>query len=773
MKNIWKLFLAMCLFMTALSGVSKTLAETREQLFEKFNRTAERAEDALSRGEASNESLGILRSDIFELRNKALIIQKEVNEKYNTQKKELKLINDLISDSNIEGILLSENKLQILNSLESVTADLANAKLSVARAQRFIEAIDDLKQSRFNNRFFSYDQMVLTPSTYILGAKNLLDLFNGVMTDLGMNFNSEVKRKLLITTNAGRFALLCLIFGVLILIFRLKISTLIYGSFLDRPKNHPIEVFLPAIVNISIISLGALTILIFLRALGGNYGLPIFVHSLTPLLIVFLVGYLINSLVAVTQKSAETIATGIVPNLSGLKFSILFLSIVLAFYSSIDYMAERSLLSSEAEVTTNTVGLMFLVFGLFNFLKSVPGLIDTLFRLADKNAKGLQIPTVDLTSKILSYLVILLGIVGLAGYLLAAFEFSKILAYAFGVMLVSLYIDFGLRSLFFSNKNSKKEVASLGFLICSAFNILTLLLLMGLVFGIEFSVYRELWLRFNEGLSLGEVTVTPTAILNFAVLFVLGYLITILVQRVIQRTILPKTKLDQGSKKALISGIGYIGYTISAVIALSSTGFNLSSIAIVAGALSVGIGFGLQTIVSNFVSGVILLVERPIKEGDWIEASGFSGTVRKISVRSTHIETFDRAMVVVPNSELIAGSVLNWTHSNETGRVRVSVGVSYDCDPKKIEKLLLKIGKAHEMTLNNPEPFVRFQGFGDSSLDFDLIIYVKDKNYMFQVRSELHFKIFDLFKKEGIEIPFPQRDLNIKNPERLFLKNKK
>ena len=225
MKNIWKLFPAICVFIVALSGLSQTLAETREQLFEKFNRTAERAEDALSRGEASNESLGVLRSDIFELRNQSLIFQKEVNEKYNTQKQELKLINDLISDSNIEGTFLSENKLKILDSLESVTADLAIAKLSVARAQRLIEAIDDLKQSRFNNRFFSYDQMVLTPSTYILGAKNLLGLFTGVVTDFGMNFNSEVKRKLLITTNAGRFALLCLIFGLLILIFRQKITT--------------------------------------------------------------------------------------------------------------------------------------------------------------------------------------------------------------------------------------------------------------------------------------------------------------------------------------------------------------------------------------------------------------------------------------------------------------------------------------------------------------------------------------------------------------------
>jgi len=316
--------------------------------------------------------------------------------------------------------------------------------------------------------------------------------------------------------------------------------------------------------------------------------------------------------------------------------------------------------------------------------------------------------------------------------------------------------------LFLSEKKKKDNDTNSLFVIFSLLNLISILLLLGLALGVEFSQYVELWVRFNEGLALGDVNLTPASILNFGVIFGLGYFATTIVQKIVKGTVLPKTKMDKGSQNAIVSGVGYVGYTLAAVVALSSIGFNLSSIAIVAGALSVGIGFGLQTIVSNFVSGIILLVERPIKEGDWIEASGFSGTVKKISVRSTQIETFDRAMVVVPNSELIAGSVLNWTHSNETGRVRVSVGVSYDTDPKRVERLLLKIGKSHEMALASPEPFVRFQRFGDSSLDFDLIIYVKDKNYMFQVRSELHYSIFELFKKEGIEIPFPQRDLNIK-----------
>ena len=336
------------------------------------------------------------------------------------------------------------------------------------------------------------------------------------------------------------------------------------------------------------------------------------------------------------------------------------------------------------------------------------------------------------------------------------------MSYITGIIILAVLIDFFLRTLFLSEKRKKNNDTNPYFLGFSLLSFIGTLLLMGLALGVEFSQYVELWVRFNEGLTLGDVNLTPTSILNFGVIFGLGYFATTVIQRIVKSTVLPKTKMDKGSQNALVSGVGYIGYTLAAVVALSSIGFNLSSIAIVAGALSVGIGFGLQTIVSNFVSGIILLVERPIKEGDWIEASGFSGTVKKISVRSTQIETFDRAMVVVPNSELIAGSVLNWTHSNETGRVRVSVGVSYDTDPKRVERLLLKVGKSHEMALKSPEPFVRFQQFGDSSLDFDLIIYVRDKNYMFQVRSELHYSIFELFKKEGIEIPFPQRDLNIK-----------
>lgn len=263
--------------------------------------------------------------------------------------------------------------------------------------------------------------------------------------------------------------------------------------------------------------------------------------------------------------------------------------------------------------------------------------------------------------------------------------------------------------------------------------------------------------RLMRGINIGSYTLSLVDVVIGLALFATILFITRLIQKGLENHILPNLTKDKGVKDALKTGVGYTGTVVALLVTISALGLDLTNLALIAGALSVGIGFGLQNVVNNFVSGLILLAERPIKPGDWVVVGGHEGTVKKVNVRSTEIETFQRASVIIPNADLISSPVLNWTHKNILGRVEVLVGVAYGSDPQQVKAILLECAKAHPNVTAYPEPYVIFADFADSSLNFELRAYLANVEKRLHTGSDIRFAIHDAFKAGGIEIPFPQR----------------
>ena len=267
-------------------------------------------------------------------------------------------------------------------------------------------------------------------------------------------------------------------------------------------------------------------------------------------------------------------------------------------------------------------------------------------------------------------------------------------------------------------------------------------------------------------LKVGSVSISAIFLLKAAAFLAILVLLLRLLQNLVLQRALRRLPVSQAQRFALGRFFTYFFFLLGLFVGIQSLGVDLSSLVVVGGAIGVGVGLGLQNLVSNFVAGLILLVEQPIRIGDRVEVKDTLGDVIRIAARSTWIRTNDNIVIVVPNSDFISNATINWTGNDPQVRLHVPLGVGYGSDPEQVRELLLRAAEANTDVLKEPAPDVIFVAYGDNSLNFELRVWTTNRTHTPPIlKSDLYFAIFRLFKEHGIELPFPQRDLHIRSSD--------
>ena len=718
--------------------------------YEKWELNALRAETVIETDRASIQALEKLRVQLVQWRTSFQQLQNENQDRIETIETQIESLG-LKPESGKDP--LEDRRVALDKQLAKLNEPIVRAQEAFNRADGMISEIDTLISQRQATEFLQLGPSILNP---LLWGSSLGDVFKSFAT-----LSKETSGVLSSTYFQDQFSNR-LISVLLISIFSILLFT--YSGSISNQLNTATKRFEKVIEFLSLCFKYLLRYLALYSVINLAQSLGIFGirGDLIADNFYLWIGYFIFAfwLVERLQRSWQVSATN---NLSvkNLRNFAIFSPLLLVAQDFGSDLARLQLLEQQSfSVLTSAITVLagILLWRISVLLKSVIS--------STANFSSLQLRLLGFLRRILLGVAVISPLIAAIGYVNAGSAIALPMIKTLGLLALIVILQRLTFDVYAAILNKSEEEADalapvlLGFIIT-----ISVLPFFAIIWGTRVSSLTELWIQFQDGIKIGDSRISPLDFLTFILLFTIGYMLTRVVQSALRGSILPKTNLDSGAQNALVAGLGYIGIFIAALVSISSTGLDLSSLAIVAGALSVGIGFGLQNIVSNFVSGVILLIERPISQGDWIEVSGKMGYVRNISVRSTRIETFDRTDVIIPNADLVSGVVTNWTRGNTIGRVIIPVGVAYGTDTKKVEKILRDIISKNEHVAKDPAPGVVFQGFGADSMDFEIRAILSDVNYMLSVKSDVNHEIVKRFNKEGIEIPFAQRDVWIRNPE--------
>lgn len=777
-RPVRHLFRAIALLLLVLVGGAQAQKADRLDPTSAWAETARRAEEALQARLASSEAFEILRAELAQQRTEADAAVAAGGLTIRLLKAQIETLGPAPGKDQSEPEKASQRRKALADQLDAAEAPVAAARLASARASVLIEEIDRLIRARSAEDLLARKPSPLLPSSWMTTATEI-GAFAGRLSEEASRYATLNPDETDLYENRLLIAL-CIVLAA----FILPVGVGHYGLIqLERRVTAPpntLRFILQACgvhimrLVVSLIAVALLIAAVLLAEWGINSTANLSGAILGVAVIFVVASWIGNVLFTPNQPALRLVGLS-----DGLARTCYWLSIAFAASLGMDALVDGAAedYSFSAPATSVLQGISILIGCVV-----LTGLARVLFAVAREARRNEKRDGETLEDSPLGP-----GFFVFSGHLMQTFAVLSIVAASLGYVplaraglaptMLSLTI-FGLAFILhhaimmpiraaMADRRSSVELASM--LIGMVIMVVSLPLY-AVAWGAREAELGELWRLIQNGIDFGGVRLSPKVLIVLGSTLAIGIFLTRWVQRVTDRVILPKTQIDSGARNAIKTGLGYIGYILSTVLAISAAGLDLSNLAIIAGALSVGVGFGMQTIVSNFVSGIILLIERPIKEGDWIEVSGFSGTVRKIAVRSTRIETFDKHDVIIPNADLIAGTVKNMTLSSQIGRMILPVGIAYGSDVDRATTIMMEVANDHSGVLSYPEPQVFFRNFGNSALDFELRCFLRDVGTEISVRSDLLYALNAAFADAGIEIPFAQSDVTIRNLDQIMAK---
>ena len=788
-----RLILVLALGLTPLIAAAQQAAAPS---FAQWERDAARAEEAVAAARASNAALEQLRLTIADWRTEFATAQTANEDRITTLKNQLTALGPAPAEGEApepEEILVRRKQLEF--QLKRLQAPALTSVEAWNRADGIIRQIDGLIRERQADALMRLSPAPINPARWPATLTAVLDLGGDLWREVSGALSNPLRRSELLS-NLPAILLMLAIAGALVWRGRFWVERL--GARIESRTGQRWSGLLAVLLSLGQVILPVAGMMLLVSALtytglAGLKGGPI-LDSLPRAAFVFFAARWLGLQLFAPSTSA-------VPGFAGLgdrhaegRFHVSTLGLLYAAEmlrtTTIGVMYVPGLDAIESNTAFPLIGLAGLV------LFRIGQLLRRNARQVVQRSEGLAPLSQRLTGP-LGTLVIGVGLLGPAlgavGYITAAMALIWPMLLTLGLVGLLIFLQGLIAAVWdvaltpwrdprlpsegsdWADRDQEPEADEAtpargeGLVPVLSGIVLTLaaLPLLALIWGARRSDLAEIWERFLAGVTIGSTRISPSNFLTFAIVLVIGYTITRWVKSALATSILPKTRLDRGGQNAVVSGVGYLGIFASALAAITMAGIDLSSLAIVAGALSVGIGFGLQNIVSNFVSGIILLIERPISIGDMIEVDKQTGVVKAISVRSTRVETFDRTELILPNSNLISGVVTNLTRGNLSSRLIIKVGVDYASDTRHVERVLREIAEAQPMVMVSPPPNVFLVGLGADALQFEIRCIVADVNHKMSVASKINHEIMRRFREEGINIPFPQHDILLKNPEAL------